>query len=192
MPLNEPTPPDIAQSTFLQGVGAATNTRQLRFSLPIHVLSLKELTNDDPDLAPRAVGWHFVAVDERGLVAGDVPNLPDRTDRGEQLTTSLTFGLVVEAAWKAYGQVRKLPEVQSQSFELRTLRITGLRIDAFWLKAAPFDGRLYEKDRLYAFLAFQKELKNKLVSARDFLEIVRKLAAKRILVDNAPNLPEVD
>src|SRR2546421_4056350 len=189
MPLNEPTPPDVAQSTFLKGLGAPTNTRLLRFSLHIYVLSLQELSKDNPDLKPRAAGWHFVAVDGRGLVAGEVPNLPDRTDRGEQFTTSLNFGPPVEEFWKAYGQVKKHPKLQSQSFELRTLRVNGLRIDAFWVKAAPFDGRLYDKDLLYAFLAFQEELKNRLVPALEFLKIVRKLAAERILVDNSPNLP---
>ena len=189
MPLNEPTPPDVAQSAFFQGLGAPTNTRQLRFSLPIYVLSLKDLTNDDPDLEPRAAGWHFVAVDARGLVAGEVPNLPDKTKSSERLTTSLTFGLLVEEAWKAYSQVRKHPKLQRQSYELRGLRIHGLRIDAFWLKAAPFDGRLYKKDWLYAFLAFQKELKNQLVPASAFLKTVRELAVDRIHVNNSPNLP---
>ena len=189
MPLNEPTPPEVAQSTFLKGLGDATHNRQMRFSLPIYALSLKELTKDSGDLVPRAVGWHFVAVDGRGLVAGEVPNLPDS---GERLTTSLAFGLLVEEAWKAYGQVRKHPELQKRSFELRGLRIAGLRIGAFWLKAAPFDGRLDQKDRLYAFLAFQKELKNQLVPAREFLRIARELAAKRILIDNAPKLDSKD
>ena len=108
-----------------------------------------------------------------GAVAGEVP---------------LSYGLLLDAAREAYGQVIEHPELKDETMEIRRLRIGGLRIEAFWLKAAPFDDELGENDRLYTFLAYHPELKNKLVTRDAFLAIVRGLAAKSARIDNKPRL----
>ena len=64
---------------------------------------------------------------------------------------------------------------------MRRLRISPLRIDAFWLKALPSDDVLGASDRVYPFVAFDERLNSQLLSAPAFLTIVRELAAEAIV-----------
>ena len=187
MTLHEPLPPDTARRTFLEGLG--DESAQMQFSVPIYALSVPELGTDADVLRPRAVGWNFLAVDSTGaVVAGEVPNGPDDPGSSQRITTSLSYGFLIDAAREAYRQVIEHPELKAETIQIRRLRICELRIEAFWLKAAPFDDRLGENDRVYAFLAFQPELKNKLVPTDAFLKIVRRLAASSARIDNKPRL----
>jgi hypothetical protein len=54
------------------------------------------------------------------------------------------------------------------------------------LKALPPDNRLSASDRVWPYMAFQKELDGKLLSATDFLTVVRQLAAEEIDLNNEP------
>ena len=181
MALIELPPPDAAKRVFLDGLGAK-DSLQLNYSLPLYALSLLELGKDGP-IRPTALGWQFLTIDKRGVVVGEVSNQPD--DPGGEVATSLTRGTAIDECWKAYEAVKQHPEVLNEPFELRRLRISPLRIDAFWLKALPSDDVLGASDRVYPFVAFEEELKSKLLSAPDFLTIVRQLAAKAI-VQEAP------
>jgi hypothetical protein len=188
--LNEPIrPPDAVQRTFLEGLGEVNQRNEQQFCLRIYALSVEELANDAVDLSPEAVGWYFVGTDSTGdIVAGEVPVTSGVPDSSQPLTASLSFGSAVCEALKAYDQVKTHPELQAQPYQPRWLRIPGLRIEAFWLKAAPFDDHLGDDDRLYACRAFQPELKSRLVSGREFREIAQKLAAASLPIDNAPPL----
>ena len=181
MALIELPPPDAAKRVFLDGLGA-NDSLQLNYSLPVYALSLEELGKADP-IRPTALGWQFLTIDSKGFVCGEVSNQPD--DPGGEVATSLTRGTAIDECWKAYEAVKQHPEVLNEPFELRRLRISPLRIDAFWLKALPSDDVLGASDRVYPFVAFEVELKSKLLSAPDFLTIVRQLAAKAI-VQEAP------
>jgi hypothetical protein len=82
---------------------------------------------------------------------------------------------------------------------LRRLRMSALRIDAFWLKAtaadrggeqnAPSTDTLADGDYVYSFVTFQKNLKFRLVPAIEFLRTARDLSAgysKRAAVASVP------
>ena len=122
-------------------------------------------------------------------MAGEVPTAPDGPNDSLPLTTSLTFGSYVHEAWSAFAQLMQHPELQAQPFEARWLRIAGLGIDALWLKSAAHGEYLGGDDRVFAFLAWQAELKNQLLTAADFLKSVRTLAAASLLIDTSPKLP---
>lgn len=175
--------PDALKRIFLEGLGAQDSLK-LNFSLPVYALSLLELKKSDP-LRPTALGWQFLTIDKKGIVVGEVSNEPD--DPGGEIATTLTRGTAIDEAWKAYNVVKQHPEVLKEPFELRRLRISPLRIDAFWLKALPADDVLGASDRVYSFVAFEEKLKSKLLPAPAFLTIVRKLAAKAI-AQKAPRL----
>lgn len=176
MALIELPPPDAAKRVFLDGLGA-DDSLHLNFSLPVYALSLLELGKDGP-MRPTALGWQFLTIDKRGVVVGEVSNEPDYP--GGEIATTLTRGMAIDEAWKAYGVIREHPEVLKEPIELRRLRISPLWIDAFWLKALPSDDVLGASDRVYPFVAFEEQLKSQLLSAPAFLTIVRQLAAKAI------------
>lgn len=182
MALKEIPPPDALKRAFLDGFGA-DDSLQLRFSLPLYSLSLPQLTKDADPLQPEALGWQFMTIDSNGIVAGETPNEPDDSEGG--IATSLARGTTIDLAWQAYLAIKEHPDVLNEPFEPRRLRISPLRIEAFWLKAFPVDNVLGASDRVYPFVAFQEELKSKLLSAPAFLDIVRKLAAEPV-VYNAP------
>ena len=97
------------------------------------------------------------------------------------------------------------------SFVLRRLRISALRLDAFWLKAsstgtgatgqeitvegtsigteqtAPATDSVGAGDLVFSFVAFQPELKFKLVPGLDFAGIVRRLS-KETTRNDSPRL----
>jgi hypothetical protein len=170
-------PPGAWKRVFLEGLGA-NDSLQLNYSLPVYALSLEELGKADP-IRPTALGWQFLTIDSKGFVCGEVSNQPD--DPGGEVATSLTRGTAIDECWKAYEAVKQHPEVLNEPFELRRLRISPLRIDAFWLKALPSDDVLGASDRVYPFVAFDERLKSQLLSAPAFLTIVRQLAAKAIV-----------
>ena len=181
MPMTEIPAPDALKRAFLDGFGA-DDSLQLNFSLPVYALSLLELGNPGP-IRPTALGWQFLTIDQTGVVVGEVSNEPD--DPGGEIAITLTRGTAIDEAWKAYDAVKQHPEVLNEPIELRRLRISPLRIDAFWLKALPSDDVLGAGDRVYPFVAFDERLNSKLLSAPDFLAIVRELAAEAI-VQEAP------
>ena len=168
---------------FLDGYGA-DQSLQLSFSLPLYAISLAQLGMDGP-ITPEPLGWQFLTIDQQGVVVGEVTNQPDDLSAG--IATSLTRGTAIDEAWKAYDVVKQHPEVLNVPIELRRLRISPLYIDAFWLKALPSDDVLGAGDRVYPFVAFDERLNSKLLSAPDFLTIVRELAAKAIIQEAPPH-----
>jgi hypothetical protein len=183
MPMIEIPPPAELLRTFLDGYGA-DQSLQLGFSLPLYAISLAQLGKDSP-ITPEPLGWQFLTIDQRGVVVGEVTNQPDDLSAG--IATSLTRGTAIDEAWKAYDVVKQHPEVLNVPIELRRLRISPLFIDAFWLKALPSDDVLGAGDRVYPFVAFEEQLNSKLLSAPDFLTIVRELAAKAIVQEAPPH-----
>jgi hypothetical protein len=188
VPLNEITPPDATHNAFLEGLGQQISADQPHWCAPIYALSNYELANTTGDPSPKPVGWYCAAMTAEGFMAGEVPTTPDGPNDNSPLTTSLTFGSLVDLTWNAFMQLKQHPELQAQSFDVRWLRIAGLGIDAFWLKSTAHGEYLGGDDRIFAFLAFQPELENQLLTAADFLKIVRTLAAASLLIDTSPKI----
>ena len=188
MPINVLPPPDAANQAFLAGLGENPDEKHGRFSFPIYALTAAELVKPGGYPVARAVGWYFVADTATGIVAGEVPDANGAATAGQgPLTTSLSFGSLVDDTWKAFGQLQQNPPLLVEPFQVLWLRLAGLAIEAFWLKASPFDGRIAANDWFYAVFSFQPMLK-RLLLADGFLRLVRQLAAESLLVDNAPNL----
>lgn len=162
---NKKDPPPEVERTFLQGLGETKESVRLHFSLPIYTLSRGDLPGN-----AKPAGWHFLATDRRGAaVAGEVRNPPDGSDAGEPITTSLSRGRRIDESLAAYYALGDLPDSEGVSFELRRLRMSPLSIEAFWFKIASSDDKLGEGDLLFPFVAFQDELRFKLVTTSDFL-----------------------
>jgi len=184
MPLIEIPPPDAAKRIFFDGLGISDSMRRLDFGLPLYAASLSDLKKTTGPLQTKLIGWQFLTTDAKGkTVAGEVAAEAD-SPTGE-MDTSLTRGMAIDEALRASGIIREHPDVLEERLEFRRLRISFLRIDAFWLKALPADNLLNENDRVYCFVAFQEELKSKLVSGTTFLSAVRRLAAQPMF-RNAP------
>jgi hypothetical protein len=199
MAITQIPPPDKSLQVFLAGLGvkAPDDARTLQFSLPLYVLSVAALRNNAERPQLQLVGWQFLTKDAQGkLVVGEVPN---EADADGQPTTSLARGSTIEDALKAYGIVIAQPDLPKGNFVLRRLRMSALRIDAFWLKATPNDAggeqnapaadSIADGDYVFSFVAFQENLKFKLVPAPEFLRVARELSAgfgKHQLVSSVP------
>jgi hypothetical protein len=176
MPLIEAPPPEAMKQVYLEGLGV-DQSWQLSFSVPVYSLSVVDLRKKADPLRLQLLGWQFLTIDPKGtVVGGEVPNEPDHADGTR--TTSLTRGPIVDEAWQAYRAIKAHPEVLDKPIELRHLRISSLRIEAFWLKTPPSDDVLGPSDLVYPFFTFHTEIKSKLLPAHDFLSFVRKLVAK--------------
>jgi hypothetical protein len=183
--LIEIPPPDAAKRTFFEGLGVPDHLRKLHFSLPLYAPSLSELkkTAGGP-LQTKLLGWQFLTTDAKGAaVAGEVPMEPDVPE--DEMETSLTRGIPIDEALKASIMIREEHDRLKEQWEFRRLRISFLRIDAFWLKSFPVDDFLSGNDRVYSFVTFEEDLKAKLVPGAAFLAVVRQMAA-RPMARNAP------
>jgi hypothetical protein len=177
MALIEIPPPDAAKRAFFDGLGVPDAFRRLHFSLPLYTLHISGLAKGPGPLQTKLIGWQFLTIDAKGIaVAGDVP--VERGSSDEEMETSLTRGIAIDEALKASSLVREHPDRVKEEFELRRLRISPLRIEAFWWKAPPADDLLSANDRVYSFVTFEEELKSKLVSGAAFLTILRQMAAQ--------------
>jgi hypothetical protein len=183
MALTEIPPPEDMKRAFLDGL-TVNDSLQLNFSLPVYAISIADLVGVVDPLQLKAVGWQFLTIDSKGVVAGEVPNEPDYP--GGEITTSLSRGEMIDEALQAARAVRAHPDVLNEAFEFRRLRISGLGIEAFWLKSLPVNDNLSATDRVWSYAAFEDELNAKLLSANDFLKVVRKLAVEEIGFKNEP------
>ncbi|MEO8591701.1 MAG: hypothetical protein ABI759_00120 [Candidatus Solibacter sp.] len=173
MALKEPLTPDAAKRIFLDGLGA-DQALHLKFALRIYALDLEQLGKPGP-LKPIELGWQFLTIEKGSIVAGEVSNEPD--DPNGEFSTSLVRGTTIDGAWKAYDVVKEhLDELKNEPMELRRLRISPLKIDAFWLTMSPSESVLGARDRVYAFASFEKRLNSQLLPAPEFEAVVREMA----------------
>ena len=178
MPILDTAISEAAKSAFLQGLGLDPNDRAfpINLSLPFYSLSIAGLGTGAEPAKANSLGWIFLTQMKDAFVSGEVPNAPDSSKGG--LSTGLTRGFTVDDAWKAYLAFKDHPEVLKTQFELRRLRISPLRIDAFWLKTPPLDDVLGDNDFVYSFIAFDERVKHKLLPAPEFVHVMRELAEK--------------
>ena len=181
MPILDTAISEAAKSAFLEGLGLDPRDRTfpINLSLPFYSLSIAGLGTGAEPAKANSLGWIFLTEkkDAKGnFVSGEVPNAPDGSKDG--LSTSLSRGFTVDNAWNAYLAFKDHPEVLKTQFELRRLRMSPLHIDAFWLKTPPLDDVLGNNDFVYSFIAFDERVKEKLLPAPEFVQVVRELADK--------------
>lgn len=194
MALEQPSPPGSVKNALLEGLreGGAPDEESLRYAHPLYYLPAGNLLADAP-VQCKIAGWQFLATDPDGrAVAGEVSSAPE----GEY-ETAIVRGSAVDEAFKASEQVQSLLLAQSSTlYQVRKLRIPAIRIEAVWLKAAPFDDAAGNSDLVYPYVTFHENLKRKVIGMSDFLIIARGLAAKEARADTSPrrgpNLPPTE
>ena len=105
-------------------------------------------SQSDDAIPTEPTGWRFLAEDAASnrKVACHVGQ--PRPDHPEKLT-GLSTAPSIQNALDRLGELENLPDVQSDDFELRVLRIPRLQIEAFWLHAKSGD-----KDRFVPYAGF--------------------------------------
>jgi hypothetical protein len=171
-------PPAAMQQVLLAGLPdfanssdpAAGDLYKAEQGHEVYVLSLNDLLRGAGLNAAKDAGWRFISAAAPGGVGAvaHVSNGPD----GTPLMRGISYGPEIAAALRAAREVESLPEVAAQHFELWVLRIPGVLVEAYWLKAS--SGK---KDLIVPYLAGTTKLQlMKTYSVTDFLKIVRALA----------------
>jgi hypothetical protein len=161
-PENTPPPPD---------------TTKLR-EQPIYTLGIRVLAQGGTSAGQ--VGWHCLCPTSKGTSIGcDVPYVNSAPD----LRASQSQGSAIDSAAAALDWISEHPEIErtGEAYECRLLRIPGLLIEAFWLKAPPYNNGLASHDFVVPFHTYEKGLMAKrLWPMAEFLNIVRPLARSRL------------
>jgi hypothetical protein len=184
MALEQLSPPELVQNALLESLNESggPDRESIRYAHPLYYIPAESLL-DGASVLCKVAGWQFLAVDVDGTAfAGEVSTMPD----GEY-ETAIVRGSAVGEALKASEDVKGLLPARSNTpYQLRKLRIPALRIEAFWLKADPFDDGIGDADMVYPYLTFQTKLKNAVLGMPDFLKIARGLAEIEARADSAP------
>lgn len=140
----------------------------------IYALGLQDLMKCGLSKA-RKVGWRFLACSAlRQAVAANLAQVDDEPPQ----MTALTRGTEIASAIRAAQRVREFaPAKDTQNeYELRVLKIPGLLIEVFWLKAR--NGN----DLVVPYFALFCDQLNvmRVLQLDEFLNIVKPLAQKRL------------
>jgi len=150
----------------------------------IYVLAVSDIANGGGLRHARPAVWEFLVGQPSGpavavCIAHPPPASPPRM-------TSLTRGVIPAEALQATRQVERLPQVEARDYELRRLRISGLSIGAFWLKASS-GGR----DLAVPYHAIHHQLQRmRAYPMSEFLRVIRPLARERVRFDDAPQVAQ--
>jgi hypothetical protein len=164
----------LESAAFLKpGDPSPSDLANTRLGLPIFTLGLQQIVRGDGLLAAQQTSWRFLARGASGqTVAADVTARPGATPK----MASVWRGPQIENTARARVDVERLPDVKARDYELRVLRIPGLRIEAFWLKLPAGDA-----DLVVPFLTLADELRwLQPYPADNFLKIVRAMAEKQL------------
>jgi len=156
--------------------GPAAQSPDSHYGHPVYSMGIPGLAGVAA-LSPRLIGTNFTLPDSNGLcVSGDVP---ENAVQGVALRASKKLGPAVDKSHSAFLQLSSFREVATNDFEVRLLRIPGLRFEAFWLKAPPYLPNFSADDLVYPFISFHKEIpESQIVSMTDFMKVARPLAIK--------------
>jgi hypothetical protein len=178
MPITPEPFPEDAKAAFLRALGDQPVGLPL-YSVPVYSLGLRGLAREEGLSGARKIGWYFLTTQGPDAVSGDVPDQPMAT---EAPTASRARGPTIAAALNAYGGLAALEQVAQTQFAPRLLRIPGLLIEAYWLKAA--SDRL---DCVVPFLTYAPELRVQVALPRaEFEGIVQGLAKRQLALRNPP------
>ena len=140
----------------------------------IYALGLQDLQASGFQNA-RKVGWRFLA--GSALRQAVAANLAQTGNEPPQMT-ALTRGPEIASAIRAAQRVREFTDLKDPSceYELRVLKISGILLEVFWLKAKT--GR----DLVVPYFALFCDQLNvmRVIEVDDFLKIVKPLVDKRL------------
>jgi hypothetical protein len=124
-----------------------------QFAQQVFALGLNPLL-EDPDLQnAKPGGWRFLTDTRSGqALSAEIKGGGDGAPR----MTGLSRGPRVSLALQAAIEVRKLPDVQRNDYELRVLAIPSLLTEAFWLRWASIQAR--GNDLFVPFYTMAKEV----------------------------------
>jgi hypothetical protein len=181
MAIIKPTVSGAISQAFLKGVADFTTLGELGPATAWHVFTvgLGDIAGNAGIQNAKPAGWRFLASGASGrVIAGEVPEAsPD----GTFSMTSLAHGPNVAASLQSAAQLDALDKAQAADYDLLTLRIPGLLVEAFWLKS-----RSGGADLVVPYVTRNKQLElNRAYSLEEFLGIVRPLAAKRLTFDDS-------
>jgi hypothetical protein len=146
----------------------------------VFTVGLQDLAEGAGLSAARSTGWRLLSTAPSGSVAAGEVSVP--TGGGAPRMAGITEGPAVAEIVTAEDKLNDLPEVQGGDYELHSLDIPSLLIEAFWLKSRSEAGDLVVPIRalipqLQAMRAYP---------VADFLEIVKPLAIQRLQFDDSP------
>lgn len=141
----------------------------------IYALGLQDLLSTGLKNA-RKVGWRFLA--GSALRQAVAANLAQSGEEPPQMT-ALTRGPEIASAIRAAQRVRDFPLAKDPQYEyeLRVLKIPGVLLEVFWLKAKS------GSDLVVPYFAQFCDKLNvmRVLQADEFLDVVRPLVQKRLL-----------
>lgn len=151
MPLNLPGPPSGTSDQVMSKLhvfadGAKFTTKalsaarkeQLALSSPhqVFTMGLDDITSGGGLDRARPVGWRFLVEEGGRLIASAETTLKQD---GTHEVSQFTEGQFVAATDNAIKAVRNLPQLASEGYELRLLRIPALYVMALWLHSPASD-----------------------------------------------------
>lgn len=189
MAITKPLPSPAVRKAFRKGLDemvqagrAPSDVDRTVDPQQIYVLAVSDIADGGGIAKARPAVWEFLVGRAAGpAVAVCIAHPP----KGQPpRMTSLTRGAIPAEALEATHQVERLPQVQTGDYELRRLRISGLSIGAFWLKA-----RTGGRDLAVPYHTIHHELRRmRAYPMSEFMAVIRPLARERVQFDDAPRV----
>ncbi|HTR34697.1 MAG TPA: hypothetical protein VMH80_02270 [Bryobacteraceae bacterium] len=188
MALIKPAPTNTMRQTLTDGLKKFVQPDDPMVSAlangPCHwvfTLALPELLGNGGGIAKaKAAGWRFLASSGNDTAAAELSEPPPG---GRPLKVrSFARGPQFLQAIHAAREVEGLPQASDQHYELRVLRVPGLLMEGFWLKA---QGTGEDYVVPYVVPEGQREYR-RVLSMSEFLNTVRPLAEAAIAFDDSP------
>ena len=192
MQLVRPIPPEAVQHAASEGVRRFLSPDDRRLAVlsessegeqwqRVFLLGIKPVIGGIPlEKAAVAVGWRFLVRDSSGeFVASYVTEPPPG---GTPRLTSISHGKRLRPYFDASESIKGIARAQTQAerYQLRTLTIPCLLIEAFWL--VPESG---ESGFIVPFISMIPEFANMpVLTVEKFLEICKPLAVDRQAADD--------
>ena len=142
----------------------------------VFTLGLQEIADGVALDAAQRIGWQF-------LISGQAMAAVDVSESALQppVVTRLAEGNAVTDMATARKSLENLSQIQTSDYELRLLRIPGLRIDAFWLKSLAGMG-----DWVVVYRTIGNDFKGHVFPVSDFMAAIRNLAQQKLAAHDQP------
>ena len=186
MPLRQPQPPEAVRRALQADVAdymeskdpMAKTLAQAPMALRVFTLRLDKIGESFKE-SPQPAGWRFMALAASGSpIAGEVAVLGDGLPR----MVSLSRDEVITEMVMGARNIQMLPQVQARDYELRLLRIPGVRTEVFWLKPLVGEDHLI----IPALTQSKRLLKKDPLPIAEFLSVLQDLASEFTGKSNAP------
>ena len=165
MPLTQQEAPEETKQALLAGIGNYLNPgdplmeelAREKQGLKVWVLALEDLSNGAGLSGAQQVGWGFLAGGPGGhAIAAQITT--SGADQKQELT-AVAQGPEVALLIQSIHEAQDLAAVRNDSYELEILRIPGILLEAFWLKASqgpdlvvPFHTMSRELDSMHPYV----------------------------------------